>query len=208
MPTSSPLFRRNSSVRRYTLSENRSRQQVVSFQRSHTRCRAIIVFRTRRRHTTDRETRSETHVARYRGRNIIDENERRNSSLITTCTRCGRRHRRRMSVKVYLGDRSYDDCRPTCSRRHDNRFLMKRTTHSIPTRDSKASKRIPEQLLCVVNSGMVMELPKRRLADIISHCEICIINFKFKYRTSLVSLIFVLLCHHERPRSFKPFIYK
>lgn len=35
-----------------------------------------------------------------------------------------------------------------------------------------------------------MELPKRRLADIISHCEICLINFKFKYRTSLVSLIF------------------
>lgn len=33
--------------------------------------------------------------------NNVDENGRRNSSLITTCAGCGRRHRERMSVKVY-----------------------------------------------------------------------------------------------------------
>ena len=107
---------------------------------SHARAMSSDHCVSNKKHTTDRESRSETHVARYRSRNTVDENGRRNSSLITTCARCGRRHRRRMSVKVYLGDRSYDDCRPTCSCQNDNRFLMKQTAHSN-NEDSKASQR-------------------------------------------------------------------
>lgn len=67
----------------------------------------------------------------------VDENGRRNSWLITTCARCGRRH-----TAGECQWKSISPIVPTMivvprvSAGNDDRFLMKRTTHSIPRKES------------------------------------------------------------------------
>lgn len=80
-------------------------------------------------------------------------------------------------MKVYLADRSYDDCRPTCfSAGNDDRFLMKRTTHSMPLGKKRKLGNGP-RVGRVIGNGCPVNVLRPILRR---RCETCLVNFEFR----------------------------
>lgn len=87
-------------------------------------------------------------------------------------------------MKVYLADRSYDDCRPTCVGRQ-RRSLPDEANDPFDIAQRKLGNgprvgRVMVMLLRAVN--VLRPILRRR-------CETCLVNFGFRYRVSFVSTL-------------------